>query len=401
MTDFIELMEAREMVAQISHREELQKHMKEQPRSAYIGFDPTAPSLTAGHLLPLMALKRWKQSGHKVVVLLGGGTGRIGDPSGKTEMRQLLDDAKVQEHIACQTAQFLRVLQLGEGQGQFVNNSEWLSGLNFLEFMREVGSHFPVSKMLAAEAFKARLGSGLTFFEMGYMLLQAYDFRELNRQYDLTVQMGGDDQWSNMLAGVDLIRRMDQKQSFVLTVPLLTTSDGRKMGKTEKGTVWLDPELTSPWDFYQYWRNVEDEVVRKCLLWLTDLSLETVEDLTKEGGATLNKAKESLAEAVTSFVHGAEIASDLAKKARELFSKKDGESAPEFTVSVTSGVLLDLLVEAKLVPSKGEGRRLVQQGGIHLDGEKQTDPNSQVNLTERGVVVRKGKKTFVRLMPPT
>ena len=396
MCQFLKEMEDREMIAQISHPEELKEHLNKGKQTAYIGFDPTAKSLTAGHLLPIMALKRWKEAGHNVVVLLGGGTGQIGDPSGKTEMRQLLVDDTVTMNIQAQTKQFEHLL--GVGATEVLNTADWIQGLIFLQFMRQVGRHFPVSRMLAAEAFKARLGEGLTFFEMGYMLLQSYDFRELRRTKNVTVQMGGDDQWSNMLAGVDLIRRMDQKEAYVLTVPLLTTSDGKKMGKTEKGTVWLDAELTSPWDFFQYWRNVEDAVVKKCLMWLTDLPIDRIKELTREGGAALNNAKQVLAESLTSFVHSPEIANEMKLRAEKLFQQRGGDGAPEFHLEKQDITLIDLLVRSKLMPSKGEARRMVQQGGICLDGEKQTDPNRSVNLTEQGVLIKKGKKTYLKII---
>lgn len=405
---FIEVMKQRGMMAQVTHEEELKEYLSSGIRTAYAGFDPTASSLHVGHLLPVLALRRWQQAGHRVVALMGGGTALIGDPSGKTEMRQMLNEEEINGRIENFKQQLSRFLDFSsESKGVVVNNADWLKQLSYLPFLRDVGPHFTVNRMLAAECFKQRMEKGLSFLEFNYMILQSYDFYHLNKAYDCAVQLGGDDQWSNMLGGMDLIRRKEGKQAFCFTVPLLTNSQGKKMGKTEKGAVWIDPEMTSPYDFYQYFRNVEDDMVRSCLYYFSDLPVEEVERLSSLEGQKINEAKIELAFQATALVHG----EGEALKAKEATSKlfKQGNSAPADAPVVEIARdhvpseqgelgLVDLLLASKLFASKSEIRRLIQQNGLSVDSRKVSDIDEKIELSlldrPEGLFIKKGKKHF-------
>ncbi|MEZ4742057.1 MAG: tyrosine--tRNA ligase [Bdellovibrionota bacterium] len=407
--DFINEMGRRGLIAQVNHEDELGLHLEEKPRVAYLGFDPTADSLHVGHFLGAMILRRWQKAGHKAVALVGGGTAIVGDPSGKSDLRKMLDDEAIEHNIACFRKQLHRFIDLNDSdKGELVNNADWLLPLNYLEFMREYGKNFSVNRMLTAECFKQRLEKGLTFLEFNYMILQSYDFLELNRRLGVTVQLGGDDQWSNMLSGVDLVRRVTTEKSFCLTFPLLTTSDGRKMGKTESGAVWLDPNKTAPFDFFQYWRNVEDNSVKKLLMYLTELDMDEIEDLSSREGKELNESKVRLAFEITKLVHGEEEADKAKITAAQLFSggSRGGTgNEPEVFISKSnfndSMNILDLLMESKILSSKAEGRRLIQQGGLTLNGKKIDDVKYMVSREEvflkDGCLIRKGKKHYYRL----
>lgn len=405
---FIEVMKQRGMMAQVTHEEELKGHLDSGIRTAYAGFDPTASSLHVGHLLPVLALRRWQQAGHRAVALMGGGTALIGDPSGKTEMRQMLGEDEIGERIENFKHQLSRFLDFSsESKGLVVNNADWLKQLSYLPFLRDVGPHFTVNRMLAAECFKQRMEKGLSFLEFNYMILQSYDFYHLNKTYDCSVQLGGDDQWSNMLGGMDLIRRKEGRQAFCFTVPLLTNSQGKKMGKTEQGAVWIDPSLTSPYDFFQYFRNVEDDMVGTCLYYFSDLPVEEVERLSSLEGQNINEAKIELAFHATCLVHGDEEAKKAKDAAGKLFQQ--GGSAPadapvveidreQLSFDQDELGLVDVLLASKLFSSKSEIRRLIQQNGLSIESRKVADIEEkiQLNLLDRpeGVFIKKGKKHF-------
>ena len=379
MTGFIELMKERGMMAQVTHEEELISHLAEKPRTAYVGFDPTGDSLHVGHLLPVMGLRKWQQAGHRVVALMGGGTAMIGDPTGKSEMRQMLTEEVIHERALKFKDQLSSLLDFSSPEkGLMVNNRDWLRGLEYIPFLREFGSQFSVNRMLSAECFKSRLEKGLSFLEFNYMILQSYDFYHLNKEYDCTVQMGGDDQWSNMLGGMDLIRRKELGSAYCFTLPLLVNSQGKKMGKTESGAIWLDPSMTAPYDLFQYFRNVDDDMVEKCLFYFTDLSVGDVKGLTADGGKGINEAKTVLAFEITKLLHGEDEALKSKEMAAKLFSgDAAGADAPEIMVPADQmgeeiGIL-ELLHLVKIAPSKGEARRWVQQGGLSIDGKKVDD----------------------------
>lgn len=404
---FLDLMRERDQLAQVTHPEELAEHLASAQRTAYIGFDPTAISLHVGHLLAVMGLRRWQQAGHRVIALVGGGTVLVGDPTGKTEMRQMLEAEQIASNVAAIKGQLGKFLDLSDpAKGLMVNNADWLRPLNYLEFLREVGPHFSVNRMLTAECFKQRLEKGLSFLEFNYMLLQSYDFLHLYREHACTVQMGGDDQWSNMLGGMELVRRLASGQAFCFTFPLLATSDGKKMGKTEKGAVWLDSDLTPPYDYFQFWRNIDDAMVRRCLLNFTEMPVDEIDELTREGGSAINVAKERLAFEATKLNHGATAADDCRATARKLFAgDSGGGNEPEFTLGRTvfgEGMnVVELLCVTKIFDSKGEVRRLIQQNGLALNGEKVTDagyvvPQSTLDGPD-GCLVKKGKKHYYRL----
>ncbi|MFW7380470.1 MAG: tyrosine--tRNA ligase [Oligoflexus sp.] len=405
---FLEVLKDRNMLAQVTHEDELQEHLQTQTRTAYAGFDPTADSLHVGHMLPVLALRRWQQAGHRVIALVGGGTALIGDPTGKTEMRQILSEEDIDARIVRLKKQLSRFLDLStDDKGLLVNNADWLKKLQYLPFLREIGRHFSVNRMLTAECFKQRLEKGLSFLEFNYMILQSYDFYHLFREYDCTVQVGGDDQWSNMLGGMELVRRKESSQAFCCTVPLLVNSQGKKMGKTEKGAVWIDPEMTSPYDFFQYFRNVDDDMVEKCLYYFTDLPVEEVKRLAALEDAKINEAKIELAFHITELVHGEEEAQRAKNAAAQLFgggaSGSGRPPAPEVFIDRKQFVgesmgIADLLVLGELFPTKAEVRRLVKQGGITIDGEKISDPNQQYSPAdlekEGGLFLKKGKKHY-------
>ncbi|MCX6118947.1 MAG: tyrosine--tRNA ligase [Proteobacteria bacterium] len=407
MQNFLDLIKSRNFLAQIAHPEEFSSHLSEKRRLAYVGFDPTAESLHVGNLMPIMALRRWQQSGHKAVVLMGGATAMIGDPSGKTELRQMITEETIDFRIGLFQKQFHRFLNMSPEHCTVVNNASWFRGMGYLSILREIGADFTVNRMLAAECFKQRYEKGLSFLEFNYMILQSYDFLHLNRTLGVTVQMGGDDQWSNMIGGMDLIRRKERQQAFIVTNPLLTTTAGAKMGKTEKGAVWLNPDMTSPFELFQYFRNVDDDMVEKCLFYFTDLPVEDVRHLGGLQGAAINEAKVVLAFELTKLIHGDEEAERSKTRAANLFSQSQsgGDDAPEVFIDRNNFAnemsILDVLVLAKICDSKGEARRLVDQGGIAVAETKVSDPKFMVakSIFEDGssLVVKKGKKNFYKL----
>lgn len=407
MTDFLSLVRSRQFLAQIAHPEELQVHLKEGVRSAYVGFDPTAESLHVGNLMPIMALRRWQQSGHKSIVLMGGATAMIGDPSGKSEMRQMITEDVIDSRVERLKKQFSRFLRTDSNVFAMVNNADWFRKMGYLPLLREIGADFTVNRMLAAECFKQRYEKGLSFLEFNYMILQSYDFLHLNRTMNVTVQMGGDDQWSNMIGGMDLIRRKERKQAFIVTNPLLTTTAGVKMGKTEKGAVWLDPDMTPPYDLFQYFRNVDDDMVEKCLYYFTDLPVDEVQRLGSLKDAAINDAKVVLAFELTKLIHGEDEAKKARDQAASLFSGGGGGGGDAPIVRISRSTfgdsmpILDILVATKICDSKGDARRLIDQGGLTLDDQKITDTKHVVSSTKladgSGVLIRKGKKSYYKL----
>lgn len=400
---FEELQE-RGLIAQMTDEAEIKELINSGKAVFYIGFDPTADSLHVGHFMALCLMKRLQMAGNKPIALIGGGTAMIGDPSGKTDMRKMMTQETIQHNCECFKKQMSRFIDFSEGKALMVNNADWLMGLNYVDFLREVGAHFSVNRMLTAECYKQRLERGLSFLEFNYMIMQSYDFFSLFQKYGCNLQFGGDDQWSNMLGGTELIRRKLGKDAYAMTINLLLNSEGKKMGKTEKGAVWLDPEKTSPFDFFQYWRNINDADVIKCLKMLTFLPMEEINELAKFEGSELNKAKEILAFELTKLVHGEDEAQKALDGARALFmSKSDTDNMPSTELSAsdfTDGKigLIDLLAKTKLVPSKAEARRLIQQGGISVDDVKITDVKAELssadNFSKGYVVIKKGKKVF-------
>ena len=370
----------------------------------YIGFDPTADSLHVGHFMALCLMKRLQMAGNRPIALLGGGTGMIGDPSGRTDMRQMLTKETIQHNIDCFKKQMERFIDFSDGKALMVNNAEWLMNLNYVELLREVGAHFSVNRMLTAECYKQRMERGLSFLEFNYMIMQSYDFYMLYQKYGCNMQFGGDDQWSNMLGGTELIRRKLGKDAYAMTITLLLNSEGKKMGKTQSGAVWLDPNKTSPFDFYQYWRNVDDADVIKCMKLLTFLPLEEIQEMEKWEGSQLNKAKEILAFQLTELVHGTEEAKKAEAGAKALFAGgADTEHMPTTELAAEDFDeegnidLISLLVKSALVTTRSEGRRAIEQGGVSVDGEKVTDIRhvlSKDTLTGDGIVLKRGKKKF-------
>ena len=403
---FEELQE-RGLIAQMTDENEIRELVNSGKAVFYIGFDPTADSLHVGHFMALCLMKRLQMAGNKPIALIGGGTAMIGDPSGKTDMRKMMTQETIQHNCDCFKKQMSRFIDFSEGKAMMVNNADWLLKLNYVELLRDVGACFSVNRMLTAECYKQRMERGLSFLEFNYMIMQSYDFLSLYKRYGCNLQFGGDDQWSNMLGGTELIRRKLGKDAYAMTINLLLNSEGKKMGKTEKGAVWLDAEKTSPFDFFQYWRNVSDEDVIKCLKMLTFLPMDEIRELAKLEGSELNKAKEILSYELTKLVHGEEEAAKALEGARALFgSKSDTDNMPSTEIGQElfnngAAVLVDLLVETKLAPSKGEARRLIQQGGISVDDEKITDFKAEVNVSafEKGfVVIKKGKKVFHKVI---
>ena len=394
---------ARGLIAQVTDEEEIRELVNSGKAVFYIGFDPTADSLHVGHFMALCLMKRLQMAGNKPIALLGGGTGMIGDPSGRTDMRQMLTREQIQHNVDCFKKQMSRFIDFSDGKALMVDNAEWLLDLNYVELLREVGACFSVNRMLTAECYKQRLERGLSFLEFNYMIMQSYDFYALYQRYGCNMQFGGDDQWSNMLGGTELIRRKLGKDAYAMTINLLLNSEGKKMGKTQSGAVWLDANKTSPYDFYQYWRNIDDADVVKCLKMLTFLPLEEIEELAKLEGSEINRAKEILAHELTELIHGKEEADKAQEAARALFgSKQNTDNMPSTELSADDvaeeGVaILDLLTKCALIPSKKEGRRLIEQGGISVDGGKITDVNAKIGRAafEKGfVVIKKGKKVF-------
>ena len=389
----------RGLIAQVTDEKEISEMINNGKATFYIGFDPTADSLHVGHFMALCLMKRLQMAGNKPIVLIGGGTGMIGDPSGKSDMRKMMTQETVQHNCDCFKKQMSRFIDFSEGKAIMVNNADWLMNLNYIELLREVGACFSVNKMLTFECYKQRMERGLTFLEFNYMIMQSYDFYMLFQKYGCNMQFGGDDQWANMLGGTELIRKKLAKDAHAMTITLLTNSEGKKMGKTEKGAVWLDPDKTSPYDFFQYWRNVGDDDVIKCLKLLTFLPIEQIEEMERTmTGAELNKAKELLAYELTSLIHGKEEADKCLEAAKKLFGgagNTDDMPTTEIPAAELEGGIniLDLLVKTALCPSKSEARRLVQQGGVSVDDVKVTDPNAAVEIAEN-VIIKKGKKVY-------
>jgi len=400
----LDILKERGFVQQLTHEDEIAELLEKEKITFYIGFDPTADSLHVGHFLGMMVMAHMQRAGHRPVCLIGGGTAMVGDPSGKTDMRKMM----TQETIAYNGEQFKKQMQrfidFSEGKALMLNNADWLLELNYVQFLREIGVHFSVNRMLTADCFKQRLEKGLSFLEFNYMLMQAYDFLELNRQCDCIMQMGGDDQWSNILAGADLIRRKDSKPAYGLTFTLLTTSDGRKMGKTEKGALWLDADKTSPYEFYQYWRNIDDADVEKCLALLTFLPMDEVRRLGALKDKEINIAKKTLAYEVTQLIHGQEEAAKAQQGAEALFGGSGSlDNAPTVTVpaSVIGTKFLDVLASTGIVSSKSDGRRLIQQGGLYIGDTTITDPDflfTNALLDNNSLLIRKGKKNYHRIV---
>jgi tyrosyl-tRNA synthetase len=399
-----DILKERGLIAQTTHEEEIRELLGKEKVTFYIGFDPTADSLHVGHFLQMVVMKHMQDAGHRPIALVGGGTGHIGDPSGRTDMRSMMTKETIDYNCERFKEQLSRVIDFSDDKAIMVNNADWLLDLNYVEFLRDIGACFSVNKMLTAECFKQRLEKGLSFLEFNYMLMQSYDFLMLNRKYGCQLELGGDDQWSNILGGIELCRRKDQKQTYGMTFTLLTNSEGKKMGKTQSGALWLDANKTSPYDFYQYWVNVDDADVIKCLKLLTFLPLEEIEVMAQYKDAEINKAKRVLAYEVTKLVHGEEEAKKAQEAAQALFgggSVSENMPTTEITEEDLGKTILDIMVIAGLIPSKGEGRRLVQQGGVSIDGEKVTDFNFVVtkDLFANGeIIIKKGKKVFHRIL---
>lgn len=401
-----EELKARGLIAQVTDEDEIKEMVNNGKATFYIGFDPTADSLHVGHFMALCLMKRLQMAGNRPIALLGGGTGMIGDPSGRTDMRQMLTKETIQHNIDCFKQQMSRFIDFSDGKALMVNNADWLMNLNYVELLREVGAHFSVNRMLTAECYKQRMERGLSFLEFKYMIMQSYDFYMLYQKYGCNMQFGGDDQWSNMLGGTELIRRKLGKDAYAMTITLLLNSEGKKMGKTQSGAVWLDPNKTSPFDFYQYWRNVDDADVIKCMRLLTFLPLEEIDEMAKWEGSELNKAKEILAYQLTELVHGEEEAKKAQEGARALFSGADTSHMPTTELAEEDFDeegkidLITLLVKAELVPSRSEGRRAIQQGGVSIDGDKITDIYHTVEkdaFAGDGIVLKRGKKKFKKI----
>ena len=401
-----EELQARGLIAQVTNEEEIRKMVNEGRAVFYIGFDPTADSLHVGHFMALCLMKRLQMAGNKPIALIGGGTGMVGDPSGRTDMRTMMTVETIQHNCDCFKKQMSRFIDFSEGKAMMVNNAEWLMNLNYIDFLREIGPHFSVNNMLRAECYKQRMEKGLSFLEFNYMLMQSYDFYELFQRYGCNMQFGGDDQWSNMLGGTELIRRKLGKDAHAMTITLLLNSEGKKMGKTQSGAVWLDPNKTTPFEFYQYWRNVGDADVLKCLRMLTFLPLEQIDEMDKWEGSQLNQAKEILAYELTSLVHGEEEAKKAQESARALFA---GGAAAEMPTAELSDAdlsdgsidLLSIVQKSGLCASRSEARRNVEQGGVSVDGEIVKDIKAvytKEQLSGEGIVVKRGKKKFRRVV---
>lgn len=400
-----DVLKERGFIAQLSHEDEIRELLEKEKVTFYIGFDPTADSLHVGHFIALMAMAHMQRAGHRPIALLGGGTGMIGDPSGKDSMRKMLTPEFIQHNIDCFRKQMARFIDFSDGKALMVNNADWLLGLNYIQMLREVGVHFSVNRMLTAECYKKRWEKGLTFFEFNYMIMQAYDFYILHDKYGCLMELGGDDQWSNMIAGVELIRRKEQKPAFCMTFNLLTTADGRKMGKTEKGALWLDPEKTSPYEFYQYWRNIDDADVEKCLCLLTFLPMDEIRKLAAYKDEKINEAKKVLAYEVTKLVHGQEEADKAVQATEALFGGGvDMEHVPtlEITADDQTAKLVDVLTAQKIFSSKREARQMIAQRGLYLNNEAVEDPEFALSpeLFEKdgSALVRKGKKKYYRII---
>lgn len=397
-----EELQERGLIAQITDEEEVRELVNNGKAVFYIGFDPTADSLHVGHFMALTLMKRLQEAGNKPIALIGGGTAMIGDPSGKTDMRKMMTRETIEHNCQCFKKQMSKFIDFGEGKAIMVNNADWLLDLNYIDVLREVGACFSVNRMLAAECYKQRMERGLSFLEFNYMIMQSYDFYTLYQKYGCNLQFGGDDQWSNMIGGMELVRRKLSGNANAMTITLLLNSEGKKMGKTENGAVWLDPEKTSPYEFYQYWRNVADEDVIKCMKLLTFIPMEEINAYAKLEGAQLNKAKEALAYSLTKLVHGEEEADKAQSAAKALFGGgADNSNMPETVLSnadFTNGeiAVVDMMIKAGLIKSKGEGRRLITQGGVSINDEKVTDGFASLKISDfdHEIIVKKGKKVF-------
>ena len=392
-----EELEARGLIAQVTDEKEIRQLVNEGKAKFYIGFDPTADSLHVGHFMALCLMKRLQDAGNTPIVLLGGGTGHIGDPSGRSDLRQMMSKEVIDHNVSCFKKQMSRFIDFNKAL--VVDNSDWLLKLNYVDFIREVGPHFSVNNMLRAECYKQRMERGLSFLEFNYMIMQAYDFYYLHEHYGCNMQFGGDDQWSNMLAGTELIRKKTGKDAYAMTITLLLNSEGKKMGKTASGAIWLDPNKTSPFEFFQYWRNIDDADVMKCFKLLTFLPLEKINEIASWEDNRINEKKEILAFELTKLVHGEEEANKALSAARNLFAGLgDDSNMPSIEIEADAEInILDLLVKAELATSKSEARRLVEQGGISVDGEKITNPNEIIKF-DKDLKVKKGKKVFIKVI---
>ncbi|WP_346892906.1 tyrosine--tRNA ligase [Clostridium sp. UBA871] len=400
-----DVLKERGFLKQLTHEEEMKEIFAKEKVTFYIGFDPTADSLHIGHFIAMMFMSHMQKAGHRPIALVGGGTAMIGDPSGRTDMRKMLTKEEIDHNISCIKGQLSRLIDFSDDKAILENNADWLLDLNYVDFIRDIGSHFSVNRMLTAECFKQRLEKGLSFLEFNYMLMQGYDFYVLNKKYDCTMELGGDDQWSNILAGMELIRRKEGKSAYGMTCSLLTNSEGNKMGKTANGAVWLDPNKTSPFEFYQYWRNIDDADVEKCLCLLTFVPMDEVRRLSALEGAEINEAKKVLAYEVTKLIHGEEEAEGAKKAAEALFSGGvDMSNVPtvEIAEDMKSALILDIIAQTGIVPSKKEGRRLIEQGGLTINDIKIEDANEIFNesyLEKDGyALIKRGKKKFYKLV---
>ncbi len=403
MANVFDILKERGLIAQTTHEEEIRELLGREKVTFYIGFDPTADSLHVGHFLQMVVMRHLQDAGHRPIALVGGGTGMVGDPSGRTDMRQMMTVETINHNCERFKEQLSTIVDFSDGKAIMVNNADWLRNLNYIEFLRDIGSCFSVNEMLRAKCFQTRLEKGLSFIEFNYMLMQSYDFLQLYKEYGCQMELGGDDQWSNILGGIDLVRRKENKQVYGMTFALLTTSDGKKMGKTAKGALWLDPNKTTPYEFYQYFRNVGDDDVIRCLKLITFVPMDEINRLAKLEGQELNEAKRILAYEVTKLVHGEEEAKKAMETAESLFSaNKSAENMPTTEMELTEAEygLLDLMLTAKLIPSKGEGRRLIQQGGVSVNDEKITDVAYMVSADalHEGIIIKKGKKVYHRVI---
>ena len=405
MKNVYDVLAERGLIAQTTHEKEIRELLANEKVTFYIGFDPTADSLHVGHFLQMVVMRHLQDYGHRPIALVGGGTGTIGDPSGRSDMRQMMTMETINHNCECFKKQLSSIVDFSDGKAIMVNNADWLLGLNYIDFMRDIGSCFSVNKMLTAECYKQRLEKGLTFLEFNYMLMQSYDFLMLNRKYGCKIELGGDDQWSNIIGGIELCRRKDQKQVYGMTFTLLSNSEGKKMGKTQKGALWLDPEKTSPYEFYQYWRNVDDADVIKCLKLITFVTMEEINEMAKWEGQQLNEAKRRLAYEVTKLVHGEEEAKKAQGAAEAVFGGgSDNSNMPTTAITKDEAKeinILDLMLKAGLIPSKGEGRRLVQQGGVSVNGNKVSDIAQNIcesDFEDGCVIIKKGKKVFHKIV---
>ena len=402
----LDMLKERGFIAQVTFEEDLYKAMEKGPVTFYLGIDPTADSLHVGHFMPIIMASHLQKAGHRPIILCGGGTAMIGDPSGKTDMRKMLTKETIADNVAAIQKQLSRFMEFGEGKATMVNNGDWLLNLNYVDFLREIGAHFSVNRMLTAECYKRRMETGLTFLEFNYMIMQSYDFLQLFKTHGCRLQIGGDDQWSNMLGGADLIRRKEQEDAFALTCKLIMTHDGKKMGKTEKGALWLDPNRTTPYEFYQYWRNVADQDVERFLALLTFLPMDEVRRLGALEGAEINEAKKVLAFEITKMIHGEEEATKAAEAAAALFAGGGAsQNVPTFEISAAElgedNRITTLLASCGLCKSRGEARKMVESGAVAANEEKVTDINLAITaemIGQEGLLLRKGKKGYCRLM---